>query len=380
MCNMIDYLSWRGNLPICSEVPFCAVDSMILARCSYLRFDLISLYPEYSFSDALDQLSALDPDVFFNENDPLLIECLRKSRRFSNIPISDYTVCREPEKAEQFAAIVFHLPYNELYLSFIGTDDTLYGLREDFNLAYLPSIPSQEHGLKYVREILAKYPSATLRLGGHSKGGNVAQFAAYHLETEERKRLISAESFDGPGFDESLTPLHEPEDLLPKLISYLPEDSIIGRMLHHRDEICIVKSRDNGISQHNLYNWEVLGDNFVSAEHFESSSDVIHDTLSELTDQCPPEQRRAFFEGLYGMIASSNTDNTGKLAKNWYRNFPELFSSYRDIPEEDRKTALSVLAVLQKSTFSALKNETAQQLARTKEAMREIFGKKAENE
>ena len=379
MSNLIDYLVWRGDLPICAGTPLCAVDSMILARCSYLRYDLVNPPKRCRFSEALESLCALSDDAFFNEGDPLLVKTLLKSARFRDLVFSDYRVCRDPDRVEQFAACAFHLPENELYLSFIGTDNTLIGLREDFNMAFLPSVPSQEDGLNYTREMLKQYPDAQLRLGGHSKGGSVALYIAHHLTEDERARLISADNFDGPGFDETLSPLDAPEDLTKKLKSYLPKESIIGRMMTHREPVRIVESTEKGIGQHSLFSWEVLGSTLVSAESFESSSDMTHKALSDLLDRCTPEQRKTFFDSLYGMIASTDANADGTLEKGWYKKLPEMISTYRDIPEEDRKTALSVLSELQKSYFSAIKTETVQQFQKTKDAMRELSGRKTEN-
>ena len=43
MANINDYLLWRGDIPINSSFKFNEIDSMILARFSYLRFDKIKL-------------------------------------------------------------------------------------------------------------------------------------------------------------------------------------------------------------------------------------------------------------------------------------------------------------------------------------------------
>ncbi len=379
MSNLFDYLRWRGDLPICRSVPFCPVDSMILARISYLRFDLIALCAREKLGDAMEKLSALPDDAFFNEGDPALVLALRNSPRFSDLILSDYRIRRAAAPAEQFAGIAIHLPQDEIYLSLIGTDNTLVGLREDFDMAYLPCVPSQEDAVKYAQEMLAKYPEANLRLGGHSKGGSAALYAAYHLSDYEQARLIRAESFDGPGFDESLTALPPADCILPKMQSYLPADSIIGRMMTHRETVRIVQSDEKGIGQHSLYSWEVLGGDLVGAEAFESSSDTIHTALSDLLQQCPPEKRRSFFDSLYELIAATSADSSGTLSKSWYKNLPELLSSYKDIPEEERKAALSVFSVLQKSYFSAWKNETAQQFEKMSSALKDVFGFKNES-
>ena len=45
MANINDYLLWRGDLPINDKFRFNEIDSMILARFSYLRFDKIKVEP-----------------------------------------------------------------------------------------------------------------------------------------------------------------------------------------------------------------------------------------------------------------------------------------------------------------------------------------------
>lgn len=41
MANLLDYLAWRGDLPL-SAVPLCDVDALIFARLSYVPFDGIA--------------------------------------------------------------------------------------------------------------------------------------------------------------------------------------------------------------------------------------------------------------------------------------------------------------------------------------------------
>ena len=37
MANIIDYVSWRGDIPL-RQVPLCAVDALVLSYLSYMDF------------------------------------------------------------------------------------------------------------------------------------------------------------------------------------------------------------------------------------------------------------------------------------------------------------------------------------------------------
>ena len=133
MANINDYIRWRGDLPINSSFPFNEIDSMIMARFSYLLFEQISMDKIETIESLSLKLDKFENDEFRYNGDKELITELGRSIRFKNLKVTDFVRNNELENEKQFSAIVIHLPKNEIYVSYIGTDATLYGWKEDYS-------------------------------------------------------------------------------------------------------------------------------------------------------------------------------------------------------------------------------------------------------
>ena len=145
-----------------------------------------------------------------------------------------------------------------MYISFMGTDMTIYGWKEDFNMAFMENVPCQILGKKYLEDISKKYHNKKIRIGGHSKGGNVAVYSAITSSEKVKKRIVKVYNYDGPGFNKNIIDKYETDDILEKIETYIPQDSIIGRLLNHKEKKTIIQSIEKGILQHDIYSWQVL--------------------------------------------------------------------------------------------------------------------------
>jgi len=170
MANINDYLIWRGDIPIIPGAEFNEIDSMILARFSYLIFDRIDLKEKEKIESISKKMSIFENDEFNYNGDRDLIINLGESTRFRDMIATDYVKNNDKEVEKQFSAITIHISDDEMYLSFLGTDKTILGWKEDFNLSFMKNIPAQIEGLNYLNKIAGKYPNKRIRIGGHSKG------------------------------------------------------------------------------------------------------------------------------------------------------------------------------------------------------------------
>ena len=170
MANINDYLKWRGDIPINRNFKFNEIDSMILARFSYLRFDKIKMEKEETIESISEKMRFLDNDEFRYNGDKDLITYLGESIRFKDMKVTDYVQNNEEELEQQFGAITIHISNREMYLSYIGTDSTIYGWKEDFNMAFMDSVPCQVLGVKYTNKVARKYPSKKIRINRYGMG------------------------------------------------------------------------------------------------------------------------------------------------------------------------------------------------------------------
>ena len=331
--NINDYLIWRGDIPISKDYPFNDVDSLILARFSYLPFDKITLGDETILSIS-SKMEKLDVSSFKIDDDKLLIHNLGKSVRFKNLKVTDFVFNRVKSLEKQFGAVTIHLP-EFIYVSYIGTDNSLVGWKEDCNMSFKKNVPAQKEGVKYLSEIAFKY-KGKIFLGGHSKGGNVAVYSA--LNGGFNDRIIRAYNFDGPGFEKTIFDECSDKSIIEKIITYIPQDSVIGRLLEHEEDYRVTSSNYKGLYQHDIYSWNVLKDELVLLSNVTDSSEFINQTIRQWLKNTDENQRRIFVDCIFELLYSSDTDTFRELSKVWMSKIPTFLNTYKSISKEDRET------------------------------------------
>ena len=180
------------------EVPFCPVDSLVLSSLVYLNLD------EYRYGSVHGAESVPVIDILrFTplrsmlsggwledaEELPDFLRALACSRRYADLSVSLFANETAEIIEKQFCACTFTVGAKDgaplAYLAFRGTDGTIAGWKEDFNLSYMPVIPSQKTATAYVSGVLSALPGdMPIYVGGHSKGGNLAEFAALTIDEE----------------------------------------------------------------------------------------------------------------------------------------------------------------------------------------------------
>ena len=353
MANINDYLIWRGDIPIIPEVPFNEIDSMILARFSYLIFDRIEMKEQETIGSISNKMSQFENEEFNYNGDKELITNLGNSNRFKNMIVTDYVKNNDKEVEKQFSAITIHISDNEIYISFLGTDKTILGWKEDFNLSFMKNIPAQIEGLEYMKNIAHKYPNAKIRIGGHSKGGNVAVYCAIESPKEIQKRILEVYNYDGPGFDKKTVQDNKNKEIIKKVFTYIPQDSIIGRILEHEEKYEVVQSFETGIYQHDIYSWQVKGANMVKVDTVTDSSELMNETIREWLENTTPKQRKIFFDGVFEILYSTEAKTFGEI--NIIKSIPTIIKTYIDISEKDRKIIIKMLKIFIKTYFINLK-------------------------
>ena len=331
--NINDYLVWRGDIPFSSNYPFNDVDALILARFSYLPFDSIKIGDE-TISSISSKMEKLDITAFKIDDDKLLIHNLGKCERFKNLRVSDFVFNRVKSLEKQFGAISIHLS-DFIYVSYIGTDNSLVGWKEDCNMSFKKNVPAQKEGVKYLSKIAFKY-NGKIVLGGHSKGGNVAVYSA--LNSGFNDRIVKAFNFDGPGFEKAVFDECLDKSIIDKIITYIPQDSVIGRLLEHEEEYRVVSSNNKGLYQHDIYSWNVLKDNLVMLPGVTDSSEFINQSIRQWLKNTDESQRKIFVDCIFELLYSSDTDTFRELSKVWMSKIPIFLGTYKSISKEDRET------------------------------------------
>lgn len=355
MPNINDYLKWRGDI-LLQEKPLNEIDNMILSRFSYLPFNKIDMTDEETIGSVVKKLKPFSVEEFNIKGDKPLVDNLDDCIRFKDLKITDYIENTDLKLEEQFAAITIHLNDDEMYISFCGTDNSLIGWKEDFNLSFMQNIPAQLAGVKYLKAIAKKYDKK-MYIGGHSKGGNVAVYAAVFAGPKVQDKIINVTNHDGPGFDETIIERPEYKRILDKLYTYIPQSSVIGRLLEHEEKYKVVKSIEKGIMQHDIYSWQVLGTKIVQMKEVTNGSELINKTIKTWLKETSPEQRKNVIDILYNVIESTNAVTVREISAAKMKSVAKMLKSYKNLDEKDRKMVNKVFVGLGMAARESIKGK-----------------------
>ena len=313
--GIIDYVFWRGDLSF--EVsPWTEVDGVIAAVISYANFgenelvfgsgrtlrlsslaegDLLARLPQEGLGD-----SAEIRDQFLMD--------LAKSERFRNIVILDQVNDVDTGRDIQFSAMTMDVPGVGTVIAFRGTDPTLVGWKEDFMMSYMTPVPSQSAAIGYLAKAAAQ-TAGPMILAGHSKGGNLALYAAAHTAPEIQDRLRIIYSFDGPGLDDETITSEGYRRIEPVIHSVVPRGSIVGLLMNYHPVYRIVKSKSFSIFQHDLFNWQLVGRNFLEEKSVSEGARIMDRTVHEWLNSCTREQREIFVTYVFSLLEKKGKES-----------------------------------------------------------------------
>lgn len=312
MAEIFDYLNWRGDLTF-SQDPPNEVDALVFSGLSYVCYSITEkTHPAAAvpLREAAEAFFALDncEDRVRVKNDLVLLQTASETTRFGNVKLCMYRDLFIPEQETQFAAMTFLLDDGSLFLSFRGTDQSLVGWKEDFNMTFQQTIPAQRLALQYTRDVALEH-TGVMRLGGHSKGGNLAVFAAARSSPMIQERIREVYNNDGPGFTRYL--MGDPGYLamVPRIRTFIPQSSVIGMLLEHEEPYTVIKSKTVGLLQHDLYSWEVMGRSFIPVQEITDSSQFIDATIKTWFADMTNQERNQLVDVMFTLLGTGGVDS-----------------------------------------------------------------------
>ena len=343
MPNMMDYLTWRGDLTLAAS-PWNQVDGLILASFSYNKLG------EHAGGEDGITLRELAPLLDLRERKLNtsgrewceLLYAMADTERFGGMRIHHYVDRIDPAKEMQFSALTAELSDGQTYIAFRGTDKSLVGWREDFAMSYESPVPAQREALDYL-EAAALRSAGPLLVGGHSKGGNLAAYAAARVSPEIQARIRAVYSFDGPGLDEETITSAGYERICPALWSVVPQSSVVGLLMNHHQEYTVVRSTALGLMQHDAFTWQVEGPHFMELPDVDRSSRLMDETLHQWLKACTPEQRRAFMDAVFSVLESTGAPTLTAMGEEKLRSAAAMLGATRAMDPEVRKMCLHLL-------------------------------------
>lgn len=354
--NIVNYA--EENLSTFDVEPFNPVDSLILSWLSYYHFPAemsgVHGWRGMPLSDVLkaEFFEFMLDNVYDHDSSKALLIAVATSPRFRDARVMGFTEQLDPKAEKQFAAVTFRLNRNLSYVSFRGTDASLVGWKEDFNLAFQCPVPSQESALQYLAEA-ARHTRGQLIVGGHSKGGNLAVYAAAFGSSRLKSRIRNVYSHDGPGFLETTLKSKEFLSISSRLRKTVPQSSLVGMLLEHQEDFRIVRSNRFSVWQHDPFSWELEGNDFRHLDDLTAGARYVNQTLNDWVRSQTPEEREVFVDALYGLIDTDNVKTFAQLSSEWKTNLPVMAQAAREL---DPATKLSILQTIQELARMAVKN------------------------
>ena len=353
MSNLLDYIAWRGDLSFAAS-PFNEVDNLLFSMLAFV--DLAGIVPEEVFPGPVKLEEA--SRVFFEKHPEgeqfgVLIPAVTNDlfrqaaacRRYREVYLTCYRNELDEEAGKQFAAVTFLLPDNSLFIAFRGTDDTLVGWHEDFQLSFLSPTPSQQAAVSYTDEIGSLY-RGDIRLGGHSKGGNLAIYAAVQAKESVRRRILRAYSNDGPGFTEEMIRSAEYAAMEDRLLTLLPQSSIVGMLLEQSGPYEVIRSTHMRLLQHDPFSWQILGPEFVHMPALATEAVEGGERIRRWLAKMSPKDRQIFTEVFFHVLEASDAKTLTDLTEGNLKTISAMIRTVHELPPEAKQQMYGFLRLL----------------------------------
>jgi len=360
--NILDYLDWRGDLSF-EDSPLNRVDALILSHIIYLHFDNLvdgDFSEPISLGDLADRLNnspdhheridlglCIDPrtvDLFFR---------CAEVRRFRDVKITGFIDIFDPVKIEQFAVTTF-LIGDDAVISFRGTDDTIIGFYEDFNLSYMDPLPSQVDASDYFDKVIKKFPEKNIVLVGHSKGGYIALGTAVRTSSENQKRIKKIYNLDGPGYIQSFFETEAFKNIEPVLDNLYPEDDYVGMLQRHSKDFTIVKAENKGLAQHNPLNWQVIGNDFVKGKEFTKNSQIFSKSINEWSENISYESKEKIVHELFSIYLASDCKSNQEISQNKAAATKKIIKAFNERNKDTKEDVMKLINILVKNVKTEL--------------------------
>jgi hypothetical protein len=350
MGNIISYVYEFGGFTF-TEKPFCEIDGLIFSHLSYFVFDNIvpgvdDAKPSIALSDVaqkMDWHNFISVKWEEDENKELFYK-VAFSRRYRNTMLNFLANTIDIGDDVQFCAVTFMLGNGDVFISFRGTDDTLVGWKEDFNMAYATPVGAQIKSTEYVDRVagfLAKKRNLRFYFGGHSKGGNLAVYAAMTCNDKVKRRIGRIYNMDGPGFRPDFMETLDYEGIKDKILKIVPDESFVGMLMETKNDYELINSTEIGVQQHACFSWCVEGDHFERSDSKIPKRKSLYDKINNWIFDLGIEQVGEFTDSLFKLIeiteAKTLTDLKNVKGSEMAKKAHSVMQEYNGMNEETKR-------------------------------------------
>ncbi|MBO4831119.1 MAG: DUF2974 domain-containing protein [Oscillospiraceae bacterium] len=360
MALIFDYLDWRGDVPF-SVSPFNEIDNYIISKIG--TPDYTGLLPRSMTEIPIRDLCDRYFGVYGEEGRYLgllasprinpMIKRLPDTVRFGELKLSGFVSKIIPSETEQFSALTVTLPDGTRYVSFRGTDDNLIAWKENLLIAVRETVAAQADALDYLIRAASELDGPII-VGGHSKGGNLAVYAAANAPKEIQDRIICVYNNDGPGFRQEFLATEGYRAIRSRVQTLLPQHSIVGTLLTQDEGFIIVRSTKSGIGAHDGFNWETTPKGFVRCPKLSRGSRAFEESMTTVLEKMDDEERLDFIEELFEVLGATGAVTLTDLTDHKLSSAITIVNSLR----KGSKTKKFIVEIIEKTLkeFSQIRN------------------------
>lgn len=350
---MLEYLRSFGGVSF-EDRALNDADRLAFAQLVYLPFD-----PEIRNVPLAEALAKVDFEnrqpsqvrFGFQHRDDRELCRLADCARYAPLKLLDFTCEYNPERERQFAAMALSLPDGGVMIVYRGTDNTLAGWKEDFNLAFMDEIPSQGMACAYADEFGRN--ADFVELCGHSKGGNLALYAAVFCEETVQAKIRCAVSFDGPGLSRSVIESKPFQRVSDRLRLRIPKASLVGLLFYQPEDVRPVECRGLSITQHYPYFWRTEGMDLKYAEGLSPAGRKLGLSVCGAIEKMPLHTRERLVAAMYEIVSETGAETLNDLVNGWAVNTKAVVRKLLHTDIEDYALLIRILAAFWLSVAEA---------------------------
>lgn len=365
MKNMLDYIKEFGHVSF-EERAFSEIDALVLTELEYLPLENVVPSDEngenFVTVKEIAEYMQEHKQELFDENPMMMTEerhevsqVVATASRYQGLKFFGVVSEWDKDTTKQFAAITVEVEPSVRLVIFRGTDDTLIGWKEDFLMTYSPLVAAQTDAKEY----LAKQASlwgGDLMISGHSKGGNLAIYAAATQEEDVQLRIVDIFCFDSPGLYRSVLETKGYQNIVPLAMRYIPQDSLVGLMLESEVPYVIVKSNATGAMQHSAMTWEIEDGQFIKMEKLTKNSQLNDQTFKKWTESVSDEELELFWNVFFELLFSVGIDTVNDLYGQFMHYVQEFLKAAGNMDEEKRELLTRIALLLVSTRFEVWKD------------------------
>ena len=365
MKNMLDYIKEFGHVSF-EERAFSEIDALVLTELEYLPLENVVPSDEngenFVTVKEIAEYMQEHKQELFDENPMMITEerhevsqVIADAPRFQSLKFFGVVSEWDKDTTKQFAAVTVEVEPSVRLVVFRGTDETLIGWKEDFLMTYSPLVAAQTDAKEYLAKQASLF-DGDLMVSGHSKGGNLAIYAAATQEEDVQLRIVDIFCFDSPGLYRSVLETKGYQNIVPLAMRYIPQDSLVGLMLESEVPYVIVKSNATGAMQHSAMTWEIEDGQFIKMEKLTKNSQLNDQTFKKWTESVSDEELELFWNVFFELLFSVGIDTVNDLYGQFMHYVQEFLKAAGNMDEEKRELLTRIALLLVSTRFEVWKD------------------------